>query len=65
MVYVSKERRASDFQKIWDDLRSLKSPIVVEGKRDTIALRRLGIEGDIIEIYEIKYIFMKLIYTLF
>ena len=50
MVYVSKEKRASDFQKIWDDLQSLRIPIVVEGKRDTIALRRLGIEGDIIEI---------------
>ena len=54
MVYVSKERRASDFQKIWDDLRSLRFPIVVEGKRDTIALRRLGIEGDIIEINDGK-----------
>ena len=54
MVYVSKERRASDFQKIWDDLRSLRFPIIVEGKRDTIALRRLGIESDIIEINDGK-----------
>ena len=54
MVYLSKERRASDIQKIWDDLRSLRYPIVVEGKRDTIALRRLGIEADIIEINDGK-----------
>ena len=54
MVYVSKERRAIDFQKIWDDLKSLRVPIVVEGKRDTIALRRLGIETDIIEINDGK-----------
>ena len=54
MVYVSKERRATDFQKIWDDLKSLRAPIVVEGKRDTIALRRLGIETDIIEINDGK-----------
>ena len=32
----------------------LNAPIVVEGKRDTIALRRLGIEGDIIEINDGK-----------
>ena len=39
----------SDFQKIWDDLRSLGFSNVREGKRDTMAdLRRLGIEGDIV-----------------
>ena len=55
MVYISKEKRASDFQKIWDDLRSLSFPIVVEGKRDTIALRRLGIDNK--QINELKELY--------
>ena len=54
MVYLSKEKRASDFQKIWSDLRSLNFPIIVEGKRDKIALRKLGIEGDIIQLNDGK-----------
>tara|TARA_B100001027_G_scaffold173543_1_gene124827 strand:- start:1241 stop:1654 length:414 start_codon:yes stop_codon:yes gene_type:complete len=54
MVYLSKEKRASDFQKIWSDLRSLNYPIIVEGKRDKIALRKLGIEGDIIQLNDGK-----------
>ena len=54
MVYLSKEKRASDFQKIWRDLRSLNYPIIVEGKRDKIALRKLGIEGDIIQLNDGK-----------
>ena len=54
MVYVSKEKRALHFQKIWDELKSLNCPIVVEGKRDTSALRRLGINGEIIEINDGK-----------
>ena len=54
MVYLSKEKRVSDFQKIWSDLRSLNYPIIVEGKRDKIALRKLGIEGDIIQLNDGK-----------
>ena len=54
MVYVSKEKRALHFQKIWDELKSLSCPIVVEGKRDTRALRKLGIDGEIIEINDGK-----------
>ena len=54
MVYVTKEKRAFDFQKIWDDLKSLNAPTVVEGKRDTLALRRLGFEGNIIELNDGK-----------
>ena len=54
MVYLSKEKRASDFQKIWSDLRSLNFPIIVEGKRDKIALRKLGIKGDIIQLNDGK-----------
>ena len=44
MVYLSKERRASIFKR-YGMTYDLLIPIVVEGKRDTIALRRLGIEG--------------------
>ncbi|OIR23484.1 MAG: hypothetical protein BEU00_02650 [Marine Group III euryarchaeote CG-Epi3] len=50
MVYLGKEKRALDFQKFWSDLQSLGFPIVVEGKRDTLALRKLGIDADIIEL---------------
>ena len=54
MVYLGKEKRALEFQKIWDELRFQCLPIVVEGKRDTIALRKLGIEEEIIEINDGK-----------
>jgi|TARA_B100001094_G_scaffold95218_2_gene91179 5S rRNA maturation endonuclease (ribonuclease M5) len=50
VVYLGKEKRALDFQKFWSDLQSLGFPIVVEGKRDTLALRKLGIDADIIEL---------------
>ena len=46
----NKEKRLFDFQRILNDLQSLNSPIVVEGKRDTIALRKLEINSEIIEI---------------
>ena len=54
MIYVSKEKRALRFQKIWDELKSLSCPIVVEGKRDARALRKLGINQEIIEINDGK-----------
>lgn len=54
MVFLSKEKRASDFQKIWSDLSSLNFPIIVEGKRDKIALRKLGIKADIIQLNDGK-----------
>ena len=45
----NKEQRFLDFQRILNDIKSLNLPIVVEGKRDTIALRKLEISNEIIE----------------
>tara|TARA_Y100001970_G_C14093355_1_gene781250 strand:- start:506 stop:892 length:387 start_codon:yes stop_codon:yes gene_type:complete len=39
-----------DFQIILENLKSTNSPIVVEGKRDTIALKKIGIKNEIIEL---------------
>jgi len=46
----NKEQRFLDFQRILNDIKSLNLPIVVEGKRDTIALQKLEINSEIIEI---------------
>jgi len=46
----NKEQRFIDFQRILNDIKSLNLPIVVEGKRDTIALRKLEISNEIIEL---------------
>ena len=46
--------RLDDFNKIFDLLNALDSPVVVEGKRDTSALRNLGYGGDIIELNDGK-----------
>ena len=42
--------RIEVFNKIWESLEILNSPVIVEGKRDTIALRNLGFDGIIIEL---------------
>ena len=46
----NKEKRFLDFQNILSALRLNNLPIVVEGKRDTIALRKLKITNPIIEL---------------
>ena len=46
----NKEKRFLDFQNILSVLRLDNLPIVVEGKRDTIALRKLEITNPIIEL---------------
>ena len=38
------------FDKIWESLVELNSPVIIEGKRDTQALRDLNFEGIIIEL---------------
>ena len=50
MTILGKEKRAHEFQKIWDELKLSDFPIVVEGKRDTQALRELGIVRHVIEL---------------
>ena len=47
---LNKEKRFLDFQNILSALRLDNLPIVVEGKRDTIALRNLEITNPIIEL---------------
>ncbi len=50
MTTLGREKRAHEFQKIWDELKLSDFPIVVEGKRDTKALRELGIVKHVIEL---------------
>ena len=42
--------RIEVFNKIWKSLEDINSPVIVEGKRDTKALRNLGFGGIIIEL---------------
>ena len=42
--------RIEFFNKIWKSLEDINSPVIVEGKRDTKALRNLGFGGIIIEL---------------
>jgi len=46
----NKKKRFLDFQNILSSLRLDNLPIVVEGKRDTIALRKLEVTNPIIEL---------------
>lgn len=53
---TSPQSRLDDFERILASLNALGSPAVVEGKRDTAALRSLGYGGDIIELNDGKSI---------
>ena len=50
MIYSKKTKRFLDFQKILKKLQNNTSPVIVEGKRDTAALKKLGFNGTIIEL---------------
>ena len=50
MIYSKKTKRFLDFQKILEKLQNTTSPVIVEGKRDTAALKKLGFNGTIIEL---------------
>ena len=50
MVNTKKVRRALDFKPILEELQTLDVPVVVEGKRDTIALKKIGCTAMIIEL---------------
>ena len=52
----SPQDRLDDFGRILDSLNKLDSPVVVEGKSDTLALRSLGYNGEIIELNDGKSI---------
>ena len=44
------QKRLDEFSKILDSLNNLDCPVVVEGKRDTFALKNIGYNGKIIEL---------------
>jgi len=50
MIYSKKTKRFLDFQKILEKLQNTTSPVIVEGKRDAAALKKLGFNGTIIEL---------------
>ena len=50
MSNTNKVQRRLDFQVILEELKNINSPIIVEGKRDTIALKKIGIKDEIIEL---------------
>jgi len=44
------QKRLEIFNKIWNSMKDLDCPVIVEGKRDTMALRNLGYNGRLIEL---------------
>ena len=50
MTNTKKVKRALDFKPILEELQNLDVPVVVEGKRDTIALKKIGCNAMIIEL---------------
>ena len=52
--YQSNQERLESFNRIWKLMKELNSPIVVEGKRDVLALRNLGYKGELIELNDGK-----------
>ena len=52
--YQSNQERLESFNRIWESMKELNSPIIVEGKRDVIALRNLGYKGEVIELNDGK-----------
>ena len=50
----SSQERLESFNRIWDSLKEINAPVIVEGKRDTVALRNLGYTGNLIELNDGK-----------
>ena len=50
----SSQERLESFNRIWDSLKEINAPVIVEGKRDTVALRNLGYSGNLIELNDGK-----------
>ena len=49
-IIVTSQKRLEEFSKIINSLNNLDCPVVVEGKKDTSALKNLGYNGLIIEL---------------
>ena len=49
-IIVTSQKRLDEFSKIINSLNNLDCPVVVEGKKDTSALKNLGYNGLIIEL---------------
>ena len=49
---LTKEERLDELEKLLDRLRAAgeQSPILVEGERDVAALRKLGLEGELLKL---------------
>ena len=50
----SSQERLESFNRIWDSLKEINAPVIVEGKRDAVALRNLGYTGNLIELNDGK-----------
>ena len=50
----SSQERLESFNRIWDSLKEINAPVIVEGKRDAIALRNLEYGGNLIELNDGK-----------
>ena len=50
----SSQERLESFNRIWESLKEINAPVIVEGKRDTVALRKLGYSGNLIELNDGK-----------
>ena len=50
----SSQERLESFKRIWDSLKEINAPVIVEGKRDTVALRTLEYSGNLIELNDGK-----------
>ena len=50
----SSQERLESFNRIWDSLKEINSPVIVERKRDAIALRILAYDGNLIESNDVK-----------
>ena len=50
----SNQERLESFNRIWDSLKEINAPVIVEGKRDAIALRNLEYGGNLIELNDGK-----------
>jgi 5S rRNA maturation endonuclease (ribonuclease M5) len=50
----SSQKRLESFNRIWDSLKEINAPVIVEGKRDTAALRNLGYSGNLVQLNDGK-----------
>ena len=52
----SNTERLERFNKIWESVNELDVPVIVEGKRDILAVRQLGYSGELVQLNDGKSI---------